>query len=553
MVGSTSSGFGGGSTPFPGSTPIENNLIAGTFQLNGVTITLTSGENLTNIASSINAVSSQSNVTASIVKLSSTDTRIVLTGKNTGSANAISITNDNTNFSSTNNLTVTQAAQDAQIQFNGNTVTRSTNTINDLVPDVTFNLYQPTASGVTANLSIDKDDTTIATAIGSFVDAYNALRTFQAQQTQTDPTTGALVSGAVLGDDPTMSTIINALSSAIGNQTSEAIPDDDNNTAVPTRLGDLGISLDVTAAGTSTTNADGSVTPGTPEVDNILTVDTSQLATELDTNFDAVANIFQFGFTSSSSDLTDYSRDNTVATSNLTITNNSGVYSISAIDGSALTTPVQLTATTASNGQVTLTDPNSTDSVLAALSFTYTDNGSGSMNQQITNSAKDFALTVDPTQPTGSQASVTSILGQTLATPISLTYTASGSSAIIQGATGGSFAGLQMLYTGSQTSAENINVSIQQGIADSVYNSLTSMISGTGNNDGLLTTASTNLTSTDTQLQTQITAINTQVAAYRNQLQTKFANLESAIGSANSLLELLSAQSNAALEETSGS
>ena len=253
-----------------------------------------------------------------------------------------------TNSSTQTMFQVTQAAQDSQIEFgtsaaNMETVTRSTNQITDLLANTTISLYGPT-NGATVSLSIDNNNTGIATAVSSFVTAYNAIRTFQAQQTAINPTTGAPLSSAVLNSDSTLNTVMNELSSLISGQASIAIPSIDgggSNTTAPLRMGDLGITLDNIAAGT---DANGNTTPA---VTNILDLDASSLAADLESYFTQTANIFQFNFNASSSDLGIFSRDNTVTSANfgIVVDTSQPVGSqakITSIDGSALTSPIAL-------------------------------------------------------------------------------------------------------------------------------------------------------------------------------------------------------------------
>jgi flagellar hook-associated protein 2 len=80
-----------------------------------------------------------------------------------------------------------QSAQDAQMDVNGVSVTRSTNTISDVVDGLTFNLYAPTTSststvgGVTtttytpARIDLARDTSVITAKVEALVKAYNAF------------------------------------------------------------------------------------------------------------------------------------------------------------------------------------------------------------------------------------------------------------------------------------------------------------------------------------------------------------------------------------------
>ena len=106
-----------------------------------------------------------------------------------------------------------------------------------------------------------------------------------------------------------------------------------------------------------------------------------------------------------------------------------------------------------------------------------------------------------------------------------------------------------LIYTGD--GSDVINISISQGVADKIFNSLDGIINGSGSGTakaiGMIDEAIKNLQDTDTSLQKSIDTINDQVTTFRDQILTKFTALEGAISASNQFLQLLSAQTNAAL------
>ncbi len=638
------------------ATNTAGHFAAGTFQINGINVTFNQGDSLNNIAAAINSVADRSNVTANIVKYSDTDYKLVLTGKNTGAANAITITDTDRVMPyapgvMTPIISRTQNAADAEIEFNGQTVTRASNKISDLIDNVTFSLYGRTNSE-TVTLDIDKDNVGISKTIGDFVTSYNSVRTFQAQQQQRDAN-GALVETAVLNNNSTMNTIINQLSSLISGQASIAIPSLYGSGVVtaPLRLGDLGITLSNVNAGV---DADGKPTPA---ITNTLDLDAPKLNAALESYFDKSSNIFQFSFSSSSPSLGIYKRSNgiTASTFGITVDTSQPIGSqakVMTISGSALTAGIALDYKTASvftssafldkdvssfvnaggtdtpgafaagtfqiNGQnvtlaqgmtltgvmnainlasansgvsasivkngtgdyrlvlkgtangtsgINFTDPSqvlpttaiftttSTTPVISGragtglegFNTTYAGNGNDSITRTANISNKDITLNIDTGQIAAQRASVTKIFGATLTTPIYMDYVTSGGSTKISGKTGTDFKGLEMIYTGDGTDV--INISMVQGVADKMFNSLDGMLNGDGlsGSIGLIDDAIKNLQETDKTLQKSIDTINDRVTTFRDQLLTKFAALESAISASNQLLQLLSAQTNAAL------
>ncbi len=71
------------------------------------------------------------------------------------------------------NMTESQAAADAGITVNGLAVSRATNSLTDVITDVTLNLVKVTSSAIT--LTIAKSSTTLKSKVTSFVSSYNQL------------------------------------------------------------------------------------------------------------------------------------------------------------------------------------------------------------------------------------------------------------------------------------------------------------------------------------------------------------------------------------------
>ncbi len=80
----------------------------------------------------------------------------------------------------TNLLTTSNQGSDAVFKLNGIPVTRKTNTVNDLVPGLSFMLVGKSASAVTFNLTTDRSK--ISNALSSFVANFNAANDAVGQQ-----------------------------------------------------------------------------------------------------------------------------------------------------------------------------------------------------------------------------------------------------------------------------------------------------------------------------------------------------------------------------------
>lgn len=112
-------------------------------------------------------------------------------------------------------------------------------------------------------------------------------------------------------------------------------------------------------------------------------------------------------------------------------------------------------------------------------------------------------------------------------------FTVSGTT--ILGAAGTAYAGMAFTYTGS--TSQSIAVTSTTGIATQLYQ-LSKTYSSTS---GSLQTLITNLTDRDTELQQKVDDVESAASAYQTQLQTKYANYQAAITSANNTLTYLKA------------
>jgi flagellar hook-associated protein 2 len=181
-----------------------------------VEVTITETMSLADIADAINAESEETGVQATVLRVSASSYRLVLSGVETGETIATSavsgddvlaslgLTDSDSAFAD-----VLQEAQDAILTLDGITVTRSSNNIDDLLDGVTLHLYQTTQAGpdtdsdVSITLEVGADVSSAKAAIQSLVDAYNAFREFVATQ-QTLASDGTVAEDAVLFGDGTM-------------------------------------------------------------------------------------------------------------------------------------------------------------------------------------------------------------------------------------------------------------------------------------------------------------------------------------------------------------
>lgn len=189
-----------------------NMFSAGTFLINSHPITLDQNDTMQDVMAAINNVSNTTNVTANIFEVTSGNYNLILQSNSTGTANAFTISDpDNTlgniSFTTTN-------AVDANFKLNNVNITRSTNTIDDVVSNMTIDLFATTPTGSTIGINVTSDLPAISAAVHEFIDTYNAAVHFINEQ-QTRDNSGDLVEGAVIGDDAFMTNLQSDLSSAI--------------------------------------------------------------------------------------------------------------------------------------------------------------------------------------------------------------------------------------------------------------------------------------------------------------------------------------------------
>jgi flagellar hook-associated protein 2 len=172
--------------PDPNTTIVAN---GGSITIGGKTVTLTGGVTLQGLASAINGTSGVP-VTASVVQSGTNTYRLVLTGQNTGAANAFTITNGLTGgsgvtFTDTNSDGTSgdspadnaQQATDADILVNNVEVVSSSNTLTSAIPGVTLQLgRQDPTTPIT--ISVATDGTSLESNLQSFISAYNSFVTF---------------------------------------------------------------------------------------------------------------------------------------------------------------------------------------------------------------------------------------------------------------------------------------------------------------------------------------------------------------------------------------
>ncbi|RMH35743.1 MAG: flagellar cap protein, partial [Gammaproteobacteria bacterium] len=182
------SGLFGSSSDTVGSGTLTFTAGSNTFS-----VTIDATDTLSDIRDKINNASDNFGVNVNIVN-GDAGTVLIYDSSITGSANQLTVTDDNASLDAiSTNMTVTQNADDAQIQVAGQTITSDTNTFSSAIEDVTITAVKPTTNSVDISISIDTGS--VRSAVNDFIEAYNALQSTISDLGKSDPDNPGILSG----------------------------------------------------------------------------------------------------------------------------------------------------------------------------------------------------------------------------------------------------------------------------------------------------------------------------------------------------------------------
>lgn len=239
-------------------------------------VQISAGDTLDTIATKINQT------TGSPAYATVFNGNLVLSTKQTGVANAVTVTNDGGSGLS---FAQNQSALDASYKIDGGAPQSSaTNTVTDALPGVTLNLVGVTTSSATVTIGQPAPDTAgITQKLNAFVTQYNKVLTDiqsrLSEQPIAQPQTDAdRAVGALYGDQG-----LQRLLSQLRNSFSDTITSTSTPPSAYSSLAQVGLSTGA-AVGTGDLNSDA--------IDGKLTVDSTKFQTALSTNFDQVKALF---------------------------------------------------------------------------------------------------------------------------------------------------------------------------------------------------------------------------------------------------------------------
>lgn len=219
-----------------GAITDASNLGAGTITITrggtSVAITVADGTSLTAVRDQINAANAGARAT---IIQDTAGPRLVLTGSDTGQANAVTVavsgaSGQLTALNYPGSMTQDRPAANAVLTVNGLQISSASNTLANVVDNLTLTLVKPTTSAV--QVTVGTDTATLRKGITDFVSAYNDINRYLAAQTKYDES--SKVAGALQGDRAAV-----GLQSRLRNLLQQASPA----STVYGRLSDLGLEV----------------------------------------------------------------------------------------------------------------------------------------------------------------------------------------------------------------------------------------------------------------------------------------------------------------------
>ncbi len=515
---------------------------------NGKSFSVTLNSNTDTLAGLCDAINNANGgVNAEIVNTGnqSDPYQLLLTSKQTGTAYAMTVDTSGLSGGTAPVINqVVQAASDANLQLGTGSgqisITKSSNTIDDVIPGITLNLASADKNQ-TVTLQVQPDTSTMEQSIQSFVTQYNSVADYINQQfTYTPPGASSSTSSTTTTTEPPLfgsfdlQTVQNQLVTAL-NAKAPGL------TGSVQSLADVGIGW----------NQSGE-----------LTLNTGQLQQALQSNPDAVSALFSTGFTSSSPDISYVS--NTASTQpsptagyTVDVTQTAAESSITA--GVAQSAPlVQSEVLTLNSSTIVLQQGWSQQQVIDAINkdtqytgvtasatgadgtgtgnyLTLTQTGYGSDNHvqvqsDVSSSAGGTGLGTTPvteTSPAGESDSGTGVVGRVMIGTINgVQATSDGQYLTAQAGTNGANTanGLELKITATAPFSATVNFT--KGVAAQAADAL-SQATGVS---GSVNTAEKSVNSQISDLNKQITNWNTYISNYQNQITTEFNNMETALG-----------------------
>lgn len=416
------------------------------------------------------------------------------------------------------------AGTDSRFVVDGQSVTRTTNAVSDVVTGVTFNLLAA-EEGTSVTVNVARDSSETVTRMKAFAATYNDVRTWA----DTNTATGGRLA---------------------------------NNSAVRSMVASLSSRLLTSVTGLTGTYTMSSMVGLSRDRNGVLSLDTATFTAALSANFEDVRRLFSRAGVPTDAEVSFIeATDATAATATpyavdisraATAARTTGaVFSTYATTGTPDTMNIT-DASTGKTGAVTLTNGDSIDKVVANLNSLF---AAQKMNLLASNSggavhitASDYGSAAGFTVSyTAGSADGTAQLGIAAASFAGLDVTgtiggaaATGKGRLLIGDSGTAAEGMQLLYSGT-TARTAGSVAFSVGVGGMLY-SVSSKIAR--DLDGQAATLSTNASNQADALSTRITAAQDRLALRKATLIAQFIAMESAMSKAQSVGTSLTSQIN---------
>lgn len=177
---------------------------------NTLAIDLSTASTIGDIRDAINADAANPGVTATIVFGNDGNQKLIITARESGADNALTLSYKGKvkaadfGFQEINNIGGDITLLDAVISVDGYTVTRPSNTIDDVITGVTLDLHNADP-GIPYILDIARDTAAVAESVQAFADAYNGIMT----SIDTLRDKGLATDSALLGIERGLRSVIN--------------------------------------------------------------------------------------------------------------------------------------------------------------------------------------------------------------------------------------------------------------------------------------------------------------------------------------------------------
>jgi flagellar hook-associated protein 2 len=503
-----------------------------TFTSNGngtKSITIDSSNNsLQGIRDAINAA--KVGVTAAIVNDGSgTPYRLTLSSNSSGVSNSlkISVSGDASvstllahDPAGTQKLAETVTAQNAVFTVNGVGMSKTSNTISDVISGVTLTLLK---EATPATLTVARDTSTTSTSIGGFVKAYNEFAKALKDVSAYD---AAKKTGAILQGDSTVRSLQSQLRGILGKQVV-------GTPGVLTTLADVGISF----------QADGTLALNQAKLDSVLASNFSDVASLFASVGKATDSLVSFTSATSSTKAGSYPVNITqiatqgkavgtamAATTIIAATVNDALtLSVDGVAASIVLSPGSYTAQTMAaelqskiNGASTLSSAGIsvavTESPAGALTITSGKYGSASSVKSISGTAVADLLDYTATHTTTDGGDVAGTIGISAATGSGQALTADG----------GDPKGLNIFVSGGAIGARGA-VNYSRGYASTLVSWITSNLAS----NGTLASSTDGIGKSIADLGKQRTALENRLVDIEKRYRAQFVALDASLSSMN--------------------